>query len=626
MPDPSSESPLERMRKRLYAPKSVDSIAPQSLPSSAPRAPERWASEAPVAPKGPKISGTALFLGGSLAFFLLAAGVTTFMLFLGGRSVSGDKVEITIEGPTTVSGGEAVPLLVTVRNENPVAISGAVLRLTFPEGTGEAENPSVPLSFYEEELGDIAAGGTVRRTVRASFFGAEDQVFLIPITVEYVTASSNAVFTRDASYELVVSNAPVIVAITALSEVPSGQLMTMTLSVRSNATTPLGNVAVLAEYPFGFNERSAEPEREGGSYFVLGTLAPGEEREIRIGGFLSGQEGEERVFRFTAGSLKAEGSRSFAVAYTEKETTIAIAKPFLTVGLALDRSEEATIIAKAGQDIIAQLAWENALQSVVQDAKIEVKLSGDALDASDVEATNGFYRSSDRTVLFDKDSAAGLASLDPGEFGNGSFSFHTKSGSAMSALRNPSITLDVSISGRRIGESRVPEQVSSTLKRVVKFQTDLTLFMRTMRTTGAFTNTGPWPPKVDQETTYTIELAAENTVNGVGGAKASMTLPSYVRFTGQVSPAGSVTYNESTREVSWAIGDFAAGTTKKASFQVALLPSVSQKGTSPALVGDAVLRGFDRFVQKDAESRANSVDIQAFDDPAYNGSLGVVEQ
>ncbi|HRH24601.1 MAG TPA: hypothetical protein PK109_03370, partial [Candidatus Paceibacterota bacterium] len=340
---------------------------------------------------------------------------------------------------------------------------------------------------------------------------------------------------------------------------------------------------------------------------------------------LAGQDGETRVFRFTAGALKDADSREFGVSYTENDASVTIAKPFFAVGLEVNRESAPTIVAKAGESISGLLSWTNALPTPIQDGAITVQLSGDALNASQVNATNGFYQSSTRTVRFDRDTSSGLALLGPGDTGNGSFTFTTKTGSALNALRNPVITLAVSVSGRRSGQNGATETVSSTIVRTVKIQSDLSFSMNALRTTGPFTNTGPWPPEADKESTYTIRLTAGNTVNTVANTEAKMTLPSYVRYTGQTS-GGTVKYNEATREVVWSLGDVGPGAAREASFQVALLPSVSQKGTSPTLVSDAVLTGFDRFVQKQLSVTAFSVNTQTKTDPNYQYDAGVVKQ
>lgn len=603
---PDEESTLERLRKRLYANKAVDAVGPTVATSAAPAAPEHWAAPPPppAAPKA-RISPAALFLGISLGFFALAGITAGVMLFLGGRSISADRVAVSVEGPATVAGAESVSLLLTVKNENPVAIEGATVTLRFPDGTTEAGDTSVELPQHTEALGDIPAGATVRKTVRATFFGVENQRMTIPITVEYRTSNSNAVFVKKAAYDFTISTSPIGLSITTLSEVTSGQPLTISVLVRSNASTPLKDVAVRAEYPFGFALTGSSPEAVNGNLFVLGDLAVGEEREVRVTGALTGQNGEERVFRFKGGALRSESSREFAATYTEKDAPITIAKPFFAVDVSLGGSEEPVVVAREGDQLVGFVKWANSLETAIRDGAISITLGGEALDPSSVRATNGFYRSSDKTIRFDRDTTQGLALLNPGDTGNGSFTFSTKEGAAMRALRNPTITLSVSVSGRRAGETNVAESVTSTLTRTVKLASELSLVAEAARTAGPYENTGPLPPKVDTESTYSILMSAGNSVNSVAKAKAVMTLPSYVRY---VQGEAGVAYDEASRTVTWTIGELAPAGERAAAFQVALLPSSGQQGTSPILVSSPVLSGFDRFVQQEIQVSAPAID------------------
>lgn len=623
-PEETGGSPLDTLRKKLYSTTPIDIPHVPSGAETQKNTAEHWKTAPSPEPTKPRVSGAALFLGAAMVFFVVAGSATALILFLGGRSVSTDHLEIRVPSTTSVPGGEAVPLLVTVKNDNPVAVTNVSLTLTYPQGTKDADDTTKDLTHYSQTLPDIPAGGSVQTSARASFFGKENETITIPITVEYRTGNSNAVFVKKSEYTLVLSTSPVAVTITTLKEVASGQKMTISALVRSNASTALQHVAVRPEYPFGFSPRetSIEPTKDG--LFYLGTLAPGEEREVRITGTLAGQDGEERVFKFTAGSLTGASAKAFATTYTTNDASVFITKPFFAVALALNREEAPEIVVREGESIAGLLTWTNALPTPIADGAISVALSGDALDTSKVDTTYGFYQSAKKTIEFNRDTASGLASLNPGDTGNGSFVLMTKTGEAMRSLRNPSITLAVSIAARRVGENKVPETITSTITRTIKIQSDISLAMRAVRTVGPFKNTGPWPPVADTESTYTLMLTAGNTVNTVANTVAKMKLPSYVRFTGAVSPQGAVIYNEATREVTWTVGDMPPGATREAAFQVALLPSVSQKGTSPALVSDATLSGIDRFVKKQVSATAAAVDTELKSDPAYQTANGVI--
>lgn len=618
---PENESPLGALHDRLYGPKPVDGITADTLIEVAPKKPERWDPE-PQAPqkRPPRFSAPVLFLIFAVGFFALAGVIAALVLFLGGRSVSSDRVAITVEGPTSVSGGESVPLLITVTNNNPTAIQGSKLEIAFPDGAFASEDATEPLLSTVEELGEIAPGGSVRRTVHAAFFGEEHTRLTIPITLEYTTEKSSATFVAKKSYGLVISTAPVTLSVTAPTEAPSGQPLTFTLRVRSNAPSAVDNVAVKAEYPFGFTPSDAS-QKEG--LFVVGTLRPGEEKEILVKGPISGEEGEERVFHFSVGTLREAGAKDFSIAYAAKEAAIAITKPFLAVTLGVNGDTDEEVAIKGASTASGAISWQNTLGVPLQDARITIALSGDALDSGSVKASNGFYRSSDRTIVYDGTTNQNLKNLAPGATGSGAFTFSTKTGSALTNLRQPTLTLTVSLSGKREGQD--PEEVTSTLTRTVKIMSDVAVTAAAVRSTGPFINTGPWPPLVDQKTTYAIQLSAKASVNTVADSVVTTTLPPYVRFTGSVDPVGAISYDELSRTVRWVAGELAPGTAKTAAFQVELLPSVSQKGTSPLLTSDVTVTGFDRFVRQQVTATVGAPSTQTTSDPLYSSDKGSVK-
>lgn len=619
-------SPLERLRKGLYASGGGSkTVAPHLREEHHVQQASGWTPDAPP-PLKKRISPSAYFLIGAVAFFALASILALLFLFFGTRSVSTDRVDLVVKGPTSIASGDAVPLVVTIDNRNPAPITDTTLTIEYPEGTHSAEGDGEALVRYTDTVGDVQPGERATRTARAIISGRANQVVTIPVTFEYRTNGSNAVFVKKEEYTFTITSSPVSLSVSTLSESASGQPLTIAIAVRANGIDPVDNVAVLAEYPFGFAPSSTEPSPANGNLFLLGTLAPGDTKTITIRGVLTGQQDDERVFHFSAGTPRSGDMGSLAVTYTAQEATVAITRPFLGVSLALNRDTADTVIARAGTAVAGQLSWVNTLATPVTDAEIRVKISGEALDPSRVSSANGFYRSSDTTVVYNRDTASGLGALQPGDTGIGSFTAPMKTGAAMNALRNPTMTFVISVSGKRLSESGVPETVTSSVTKTVKVSTDLTLTSRAVRTIGSFTNTGPWPPVADQPTTYTILWSAANTVNSVGGARVTTTLPSYVTFTGAVSPAdGSVVYNASTREVSWSIGDMPAGTTaRNASFQVSLLPSASQQGTSPVLVYPQTITGTDRFVQKQVTGSASDLTTKTTTDPAYNPGLGNV--
>lgn len=592
---PEQDSPLESLEKRLYqqpvgqepqrgAAFQVPAYSNQETPT-----PYGWQAPPPPPPKR-RLPWTVWFLIGTVGFLLIAGLAALFLIYHGTRAISSDRVQIQMQAPVSIASGDTVQLVITVHNGNPTALNNASLFATLPDGTRAADTDA-PLTQYTDVLGTIAPGADVTRTVQVKLFGTAGQSLSIPMRVEYHTAGSNALFVTNKSGSLTVSTSPISVQVQTLSQSPSGQPLTLTVIVRSNASAPVENVALMAQYPSGFSARSSDPAPTATNFFSLGTLVPGDQRIVKITGVLIGQNADQRTFRFTAGSANPDGTSTLGNSYAEGDATVAITHPFLNVGLSLNRESADTVIASPGDSIGALLSWQNTLTGTLSNASITVALSGNALDRSSIYSGTGFYRSTDSSIVFDSSTNPALASLAAGDTGAGSFSFNVKSPAALTGLKNPTITLTVSVTGQQGSQGGAAQALSSTLTRTVKIGSTVTVSSSLAHTAGK--DSGPVPPAAGTETTYTVTLAAKNGVNSVGAAKETFQLPSYVRFTG-IADSG-VLYNPDSRTVTWTVGDMQPGGNASARFQVGITPSTSQHGSAPVIVNDQSFSGVDRF-------------------------------
>lgn len=626
---PDDTSTLERLRQKLYAPEAPQSFPEPTLsrtPAPATENAEGWVPPAPeVLTKKPRVSWAAIFLGVAMLFFVLAVASAAYFLVFGGRSVSTDRISIVSDGPTSISSGDEVTILISIENRNPVTIMSTTLSAEFPDTARSPDNEEQPFTHFEDTVGDILPGETGTRSLRVLLYGSEGERVVVPIRFEYRIEGSNAVFVKEAEYEVQITSSPISVRAEAVSEAAVGQPLTFAVTVRSNAEESLENVAVFAQYPFGFTAKRGE-----GPVFPVGSLAPGEERTVTVTGTLTGENNDERVFRFTGGIRRGEETSVLAISYSTAIASVTLAKPFLSASLSLNRDSSNMPVIEAGAAVQGIVSWVNTLATPVLDGQVTVKLSGAALDTTSVSAYGGFYRSSDTSIVYSRETDNGLGNLAPGATGNGTFNFRTKSAATLASMKNPTIIATISVAGRRVGESNVPENISSSVTRTIKIGTDLALAAKSLYSTGPFKNTGPWPPVADQETTYTIDLSLTNTVNSVADGVVSGVLPSYVRYVGATSPAdGSVSYSSATRIVTWRAGEVAAGagfgqSARSAAFQVALLPSASQRGTSPVLMSSVKVTGTDRFTQKAITLTRPEITTQTLSDPGYVQGKGEV--
>jgi len=157
------------------------------------------------------------------------------------------------------------------------------------------------------------------------------------------------------------------------------------------------------------------------------------------------------------------------------------------------------------------------------------------------------------------------------------------------------------VTGRRTSEDAVPEDIEATTVTRIKFASDVTFDALTSFFGEPFQNTGPLPPRVEQETTYTLGLALSNSSNTIEDARITAVLPPYVRWNNRIAPANEdVSFDPVSRRIEWNIGtlkEHAGFLTPQrvVEMQVTLIPSVSQAGETPVLLFDPVFEGVDSF-------------------------------
>jgi hypothetical protein len=96
-------------------------------------------------------------------------------------------------------------------------------------------------------------------------------------------------------------------------------------------------------------------------------------------------------------------------------------------------------------------------------------------------------------------------------------------------------------------------------------------------------------------TTYTVTWTVTNPLNNLTGATVVATLPPYMKWLNNVSPdSEKVSYDSNTNQITWNVGNVSSGAgsispAREVSFQVSILPSVSQIGSTPDLIEQATV-------------------------------------
>ncbi|MDD5318374.1 MAG: hypothetical protein PHF79_00935 [Candidatus Pacebacteria bacterium] len=562
----------------------------------------------------------------ALVFFLVAASIAAVVFFRGSNVVSPNNINIALRGPVSIPAGEPLAVDVTVTNGNPSELLLADVVVTYPPGARQAKDLSSPLVSERIPVGTLASGQAYTLSIDPVLYGQENSQQDIKVSFEYRIPGSTAIFVKDKDYPIFIGSSPIVVNVSGVKEVIANQDVTFDVDVKSNSTQLIKNLILKAEYPFGFQFENATPDPSpDNATWKIGDMPAGGETHILLKGKLSGQDGEQRVFRFSVGIADQTDPTTINGLISDLSQTVAIKQPFLGVDITLDEDPSSVHVVQGGASIRGQITWQNNLSVPLNDVTLQLKVGGDILNRDNVSADRGFFRSIDNTLIWDKTTVAELASVPPQSGGLLQFTLATADVSVKNNAfyRKPTITLDASVQGSRLSDTNVPEEINSTISKTIKVVSAPRVAARLVRTVGPFINTGPLPPQAEHESTYTVIWTASNSFNTVNGTVVTATLPNYVTWLGKVAPSGvDVTYNAEKHQIVWNIGDLPAGTGyasagKEVDFQVSILPSVSQADTIPVVLQPVQLTGTDSFTGTTVQYTGQALDTQISTDPSY---------
>lgn len=624
---------IDDIESRLYNPKAAkrpdrtENLRPMHSAVNT-----EW-SGVPQPPKNPldriPTSSFKKFFRWSLGFLAFALVFAAIMLFTGGNTVSNNAIEVNVLGNSFASGGEELPLQIEVVNKNAGALELVDLFVEYDKGGDASGGAGHVRDLYS--LGTIEAGRTVTKHIFVTVYGEQGSGKDIRFTLQYRLRGSNAVFVKDTVFSVTISSAPVTLSVDAPENLTPNQDVKLSVKVKSNTQKVLSGMLLRVDYPTGFKFDGATPSATSlNNLWDLGDLAPGAEREIVITGSMHGADGEERAFHVYTGAKSAADATKIGVTYNSHLSVVKLVKPFLAAHILINGSDELTVPVSGGQ-INASVVYSNNLPTPVTNAQVTLALSGNVFDPSSVVVPEGFFNSSNNTVIWNATTDPRLGSIAPGGQGVLQVSLKTKplaaGGTAVSA---PSVKFSVSIKGKQPDAGGAVAEVTDFEERTAVVSSDLGFAASASHFSGPFANTGPVPPKANEPTTYTVTWTVTNSANALSSGTAISTLPTYVDWVGTVSPAGTpISYDDTTRSVRWNIGQIPAGTglsapSKSVSFQVRFNASTSQVNTSPALTLGTTVTARDTFTGQQLTASRGGVTTLLQNDPGFPAGGGIV--
>ncbi|HUC01755.1 MAG TPA: hypothetical protein VMA75_02520 [Candidatus Paceibacterota bacterium] len=592
-------------------------------------------------PLGSRSSGPpSFFHRHGLAFFtvgiFLAIGLAALIYYLLLPPAT-PNVVITFSNPGPATVGVPFPIVVSVSNESKRMIQNAQLNVSLPNGLSFASGTTAT-----ETVGSVSSG-TVNPPVTLWLVatgnaGTPGTTQTVNTTLTYQTAETGtANFESDADTSVAIGTQPALsFSYNAPTSIFSGQNFDVTVNYQNNTPESLQGITLQMEYPPAFHFVSSSttaPTDAGDDTWNLGALGANATGTLTITGNIVGPA--QAQYQMT-GTIGATFSGQDYPAYTAPISFAVTPSP---LSLTLTLNNTSTYIAKPSDSLNYVLTYTNNSNITFQTVNITAVLTGQMFNFATLQ-TNGSFNSKSDTVTWQAANTPGLAALAPGQSGSVRFTVNTLAAfpAALVSEGYKDYTLGVTAQAQ---SPTVPPNTAganttsvTTLTSKVGGQMTLAANGYAKEITSAITNTGPYPPTVDQPTEYTIHWNLANYSTDMENVTVSAYLQSGTTFTGVATStvaSSTFTYNAGTGQVTWTIPYVPAtagvvGGPVQEIFQVSNTPAVNQVGQSPTLVGQTTLTATDEWTGSTVQATGGAITTRLPNDPSVSGQLGVVVQ
>ncbi|MEK7624207.1 MAG: hypothetical protein AAB404_00540 [Patescibacteria group bacterium] len=568
-------------------------------------------------------------------FFWLAVIVLIIVLIGSGffifQYLQSRGLTMEIIGPAEINIGVPFNLTVDFSNQSQNILRNAKLSVSLPDGAvilGAAENQKV----YTEDLGDIGIGSLTQKPLRLVITKDENTLKRFTAYISYgASGIGQARFEERREFDLRIKEPGVSLDLTLPDQVLSGEKFDIKINYRDIAQENFSGLELQVDYPASFAFESASPKpAEASNTWELKNLSPNAEGDIVISGRLIGQG--KSVFNFDAKLTINVLGRRYSM--NQKSGSLAIAASPLEISVFLNEQENSVV--QLGDQLIYVISYQNNSGVGLADAVIKVKLTGELFDFNTLQ-TNANFNSVTNTLTWNASNMPELRVLSAGDTGLATFQIRAKDQFSIRRLGDKNYYLKAEA---KIDSPTVPYYLSAekttgmaTLETKMAGAIKIETKAYFRDAASGVINRGPWPPRVNQPTQYTVHWLITNYATDVRNVEVRAFLESGVDWTGQVkSNTGSLpVYNERTQEIVWLINEIPAtkgviGQSLEAIFQINATPNVIQAGNYQPLIKETSIIAFDKFSETRLQNQVAGINSFLPDDLTVSQIKGIVEQ
>ena len=621
---------LEDIEKKLYARGSKSEPPSASKPkiSQPPeqKIEEKWfgENEPPKIIHSHKKRRGFLFL--MVIFFVVVIAIGIYLI---SQYLNAPTVKMDISAPSEIFVGVPFNASIIVNNTSNHVLHQASLTIDLPDGlvyiTSAEENKNV----INENIGDIETSDLIKKTYSLLALSDESKIKNVKIRLSY-QAGLGTSFEQEETKDIAIKKSAVSLKLDVPDQVVGGSVFNIEVNYKNDSNFNFSNLDLEMTYPSSFQFISADPDPTSfNNLWRLQEAKAGISGKIQIKGSIN--EAFQKGFDFQAALKTNINKKSYVV--NQQKATGQLAPAPISLFILINNSPD--YVAKLGDKIQYTIQYQNNSGVALADNIIKARLIGELFDIFTLQ-TNSSINSLTNTLTWNTANTPELRLLNPGAGGNVNFSIQLKPNFPIRRLNDKNFHLKIEA---QMDSPTVPYYLSApktsaltNLETKIQGLTTIEAKAYFRDANSGILNSGPFPPKVNQATEYTIHWTIKNYSTDVSNVKVSAFLKSGVVFTGAVKSniSSQPTYNNLTQEVIWNIDKIVA--TKgiisepiEAIFQIQATPNVTQVKHFQPLLGQTKIEVQDNYTGVTLENAALPVNTQLPYDLTVKPEEGAVQ-
>lgn len=560
---------------------------------------------------------------------LIAIGLIVF--FVNKALFSDTKVTVVISGSAEAKSGELLTYQINYDNNNYMSLKNASMKITFPENFKPEGNESFTqdsLTSGNVNIGNIDAHGKGAIAFSGRMYSPKGALMYLKADLMYSPKSYSSQYISQSQLGINITSSPIVIEIMAPQNVSTGDEVNYVISFKNAGEKDFENIIIRANYPNGFSYASATPRSlEGNNTWYIGHFSSGQEGRITIRGKLEGNKDEAKQVAAYVGIME----NGKFVSYNQEEAQTSIVSSSFYISQTVN--DQASLSANAGDALVFNISYRNDSNIGLRDVIVTEKIDSPVLDYTTLKLDEkGSFDSSNKIITWKASDYPELANLEPGQGGTIRFSIDVKGVIPVSSANDKNFVISTLA---KIDSPDVPTLISGN-KIISGNAMDIKLNSKLVLDVKGYyydnlANSGPIPPKVNEETTYSMHFLVTNVSNGVSNAKVDAVLPTGVTFTGKVYPENThITYNERTNSITWDIGNIDPGTgvlnpPKEAVFQVKIKPGTDLIGKEANLLNAPTLSATDTFTGQSLSVTGSAKTTNLIEDSQLGSNKNVTQ-